>query len=136
MALAGPASNLCIMLLAAGLLRLGVAFDVFDVPHRVSFGQIAVADPESLWTGAAFLLGALFSMNLLLAVFNMLPFPPLDGSGALSLLLGEKTREAYLDFIGDNPTIGWIGIFIAWQTFGGLFRPVFRLAADLLYFNA
>ena len=75
-------------------------------------------------------------MNLLLAVFNLIPFPPLDGGGALPLLLGEKTSEAYLDFVSENPMIGWIGIFIAWQSFSGLFRPVFRLATDLLYLYA
>lgn len=136
MALAGPAANLLIVVVAAGLLRLGLAAEVFEVPYRSHFGHIAVADPESLWAGAAYVLGVLFSMNLLLAVFNLIPFPPLDGGGALPLLLADKTSEAYLDFIRDNPTISWIGIFIAWQSFGGLFRPVFRLATDLLYLYA
>ena len=133
MALAGPAANLLIVVIAASLLRIGLVLDVFEVANRVHFGQLAVGEPNTLWAGAAYLLGVLFSMNLLLTVFNLLPLPPLDGSGALPLLLAEKTRDAYLDFIGDNPMIAWIGIFIAWQTFSGLFRPVFRVATDLLF---
>ena len=136
MALAGPAANLLIVVVAASLLRLGLALDVFAIHYHVSFGHLAVADPDTLWAGVAYVLNVLFSMNLLLAVFNLLPLPPLDGSGALPLLLSEKASEAYLDFIGNNPTVGWIGIFIAWQIFGGLFRPVFRLATDLLFLLA
>lgn len=133
MALAGPVANMLVVLIAAGLLRLGLALDVFHVPNAVRFGQLALADANSMWAGVAFLLGALFSMNLLLAVFNMLPLPPLDGSGALPLLLSDKTTEAYVDFIACNPTIAWVGLFIAWQMFGGLFAPVFRIATGLLY---
>ena len=82
-ALAGPAANLLIVVVAASLLRLGLALDVFVVHHHVSFGRLAVADPGTLWAGVAYVL---FSMNLLLAVFNLLPLPPLDGSGALPAL--------------------------------------------------
>ena len=58
------------------------------------------------------------------------------GAARFPLLLRDNTSEAYLDFIENNPTISWVGIFIAWQIFGGLFRPVFRLATDLLFFLA
>jgi Zn-dependent protease len=131
MALAGPASNLLLVLIAAGLLRLGFAVDVFQIPDTVRFGHLALAD--SMWAGVAFLLGVMFSMNLLLAVFNLLPLPPLDGSGAIPLLLSDKTTESYLHFVWSNPMLGWMGLFMAWQIFGGLFRPVFRMAIGVLY---
>lgn len=35
-------------------------------------------------------------INLLLAIFNLLPIPPLDGSKVFSLLLPEKEARAYL----------------------------------------
>lgn len=64
-ALAGPVSNLFV----AG---------VFAVPLRfVLSGQIQIADNLYL------LLGALVSFNILLAAFNLLPIPPLDGFGVL-----------------------------------------------------
>jgi Zn-dependent protease len=34
-------------------------------------------------------------VNAALAVFNMLPIPPLDGSRLLPLVLGQKGREIY-----------------------------------------
>lgn len=133
MALAGPAANMALVLIAAVLLRLGFAAGVFHIPNAAYFGQLALADADSMWAGVAFLLGVLFSMNLLLAVFNMLPLPPLDGSGAIPLLLTEKTTDSYLDFVWGNPMLAWVGLFMAWQIFGGLFRPVFRVAVGLLY---
>lgn len=132
MALAGPAANLLVVLIAAALLRIGLA-TVFHAPNVVRFGQLALAEESSIWAGTAFLLSVLFSMNLLLVVFNLLPLPPLDGSGALPLLLDDKTTETYLDLISSNPTIGWMGLFIAWQIFGELFYPVFQAATHLLY---
>lgn len=38
-------------------------------------------------------LSVFFSLNLLLAVFNLLPLPPLDGSGALPLFMSPEAAE-------------------------------------------
>lgn len=43
--------------------------------------------------------------NLLLAIFNLLPIPPLDGSKVFALVLPEKDAAAYL-------SLGSIGMFI------------------------
>src|ERR1700686_5412792 len=69
MALAGPAANFALRLLAVAALRGGMMLQLF---HR---------DPV---TGAPSLLGmtlrVVFLLNLLLGTFNLLPVPPLDGS--------------------------------------------------------
>src|SRR2546422_481434 len=69
MALAGPATNYSLMLIAAIGLRLGW-----------SMGWLH----EDRLTGrpdfASNVLSAFFSLNLLLGTFNLLPVPPLDGS--------------------------------------------------------
>jgi Zn-dependent protease len=133
MALAGPGANLLVVLVTGLLLSLGFHMGVFFAPDSISFGEIAGSDSGGLWTGAAFLLGGLFCQNLLLFVFNMLPVPPLDGSGAMPLLLSERTSAAYREFITSNPAFAWIGLFFAWKIFGTLYHPIFLLSVSVLY---
>lgn len=133
MALAGPAANLAVVLLTGLMLSVGFQLGLFFAPDYISFGIIAASDSGGLWSGTAFLLGGLFCQNLLLFVFNMLPVPPLDGSGAMPLLLSERTSTAYREFITSNPSLSWIGLFFAWKMFGALYHPIFLMSVSLLY---
>lgn len=133
MALAGPAANLMVVLLAGLLLSIGYQQGTFFAPDTIRFGEIAGSEQNGLWSGAAFLLGALFCQNLLLFVFNMLPLPPLDGSGALPLVLSQRVSSTYREFITTNPTMTWMGLFFAWQVFGTLYHPIFLMAVSMLY---
>jgi Zn-dependent protease len=79
-AAAGPVSNLILATLASIVLRL--------LPHAAaSLGAFDVASP------IGFLFWQAFQLNLLLAVFNMVPIPPLDGGNVLANLL--PTHLAY-----------------------------------------
>ncbi len=78
-ALAGPASNFLIAIVLVFVLKLLV--HAFGLP------------PDSLactvvWMGA--------QVNCLLAAFNMLPVPPLDGSRVMAYLLRGPAREAFV----------------------------------------
>jgi Zn-dependent protease len=44
------------------------------------------------------IVGVFIILNLFLAVFNMLPIPPLDGSRLLPLVLSERGRQRYHQF--------------------------------------
>ena len=72
-ALAGPVSNVLMALCWALLARLGVALYAYEF----------VAMPL-IYTGIAGI-----SINLVLALINLLPIPPLDGSRVLSGLLPD-----------------------------------------------
>ena len=133
MALAGPAANLILVLIAGALILRGVAADLFAAPQSIRFGEIVETGAGGLWPAAAHLAGVLFSLNLLLFSFNLLPFPPLDGSGALPLFLSPQATRRYQDFIQGNPAISLVGILIAWQVFPFVFRPFFSFAVSLLY---
>ena len=72
-ALAGPVSNLLMAVGWALLARIGVVF------HELMFVSMPL-----IYTGVAGI-----SINLILALVNLLPIPPLDGSRVLSGLLPD-----------------------------------------------
>lgn len=131
MALAGPAANL-ILLVAAGLaIRAGIWAGIFEAPTFATFSRVVGAE-AGVAVGAATLLSILFSLNLVLLVFNLLPLPPLDGSAALPLLLPERAARAYLA-LARQPMLSFAGLLVAWRLFQPLFDPVHTLALNLLY---
>lgn len=135
MALAGPGANLLLVLVAAGLINLGLLGGVFFAPDHINFADVtaATAGSGSLWSTVGYLIGAVFSLNLLLLIFNLLPVPPLDGSAALVLVMPDHMVGRYQRFIWSHPQVALIGIFLAWQVFDKLFDPIFTIAISLLY---
>jgi Zn-dependent protease len=79
--LAGPATNIVLALLAAAAFRMTV--DVTTVREL------------SRWQEALLLLGYL---NVILAAFNLIPIPPLDGSAVIERLLPARLWPGYLRF--------------------------------------
>ena len=79
-AAAGPASNLVLAVLASILLRV-------VAPLGAGAEGVAVSVPPVLRT-------AIF-VNVLLAVFNMVPVPPLDGGNVLAGLLTGAMADAF-----------------------------------------
>lgn len=137
MALAGPASNLLLVLLATIALRTGMALGVFAVPVSVGFDHLVGTVGGGPWPGVAFVLSVLFSMNLLLASLNLIPLPPLDGSAAIPLLLTDGLAERYQRFLlGNGQMFAMLGMLAAWRLFDVVFHPIFVTAINLLHWGA
>jgi len=133
MALAGPLANLTLAILAGGFIVAGIAAGLLEAPGSASMTHVvAAAADEGVWAGVALFLSVLFSLNLMLALLNLLPLPPLDGSDAVTLLMTEDTAARFRSFV-KTPGFGWIGLLIAWNLFGPLFGPLFTLALNILY---
>lgn len=81
-AAAGPASNLLLAVMAALVIRI------------IPSDALAAAGP-AVAAPVFELLGRMLGMNVLLAIFNMLPIPPLDGSGVLAGLLPARVSGAF-----------------------------------------
>jgi Zn-dependent protease len=132
MALAGPASNLILVMLSALFIRIGVSMGCFVAPHSILMTHVTVSSQGGIWAGVALFISMLFSLNLILAVLNVIPFPPLDGSGAIVLFMSDETARRYRQFVS-YPAFGWIGLLLAWKVFNPLFSPIFLIAINLLY---
>ena len=132
MALAGPAANLLLILVAALLIRVGMLLGIFVQPEQVTWTQTTSAASTGFATGAAIAVSILFSLNLILLVFNLLPVPPLDGSEVLSLFLSESTAQRYRDLMA-QPTAQMVGLIVAWNIMDFVLSPVYAAALNLLY---
>jgi Zn-dependent protease len=132
MALAGPLSNLAILLVSGLIIRLGVSTGLFLAPARLSFTHVTTTGDTGALEVFAVLLSILFSLNLILLLFNLLPIPPLDGSGAVTLLLDEDTAARYRRFTR-HPAVALGGLILAWNFFGRFFGPLLLAAVNLLY---
>jgi len=132
MSLAGPAANLILVIAAGAAIRFGMMVDVFYAPSTIHFTQIVGADPDAVWGSVAKLLSVAFTLNLLLLVFNLIPLPPLDGSGALALLVKKDTARRLQAFMR-RPQFSMLGILAAWFLIGPIFGPVHLMAVNLLY---
>lgn len=112
-AFAGPAINL--------ILAAVMAFVFMMAPWRAAGAEwnwLLVPVRQMLWVGVA--------VNVLLAVFNLLPVPPLDGSRILSGLLPLRQALAYSRL----EPYGFLIIFLLFFT--GIMRPVYGVAVHAI----
>ena len=130
MALAGPAANGVLVLVAAAAIRIGLGLGVFEpAPAGAPFAAASGALPTLL---LADLLWIAFLLNLLLLCFNLIPLPPLDGAGALALVLPDALAARVRAFFA-QPGFAFAGLLVAWFAIGSIFPPVLRAAVALLY---
>ena len=134
MALAGPAANFTLMLLAGIAIRVGVATGHFRAPAVVeSYASLVASTSSAYPTFLTTALSILFVLNLLLGTFNLLPLPPMDGSTVVMLAMPEGAAHRYLDWIRQSGSYAMIGLLIAWQLFDRIFEPIFSFALHALY---
>jgi Zn-dependent protease len=132
MSLAGPLANLAVVVVAGAAIHLGIALDLFYAPDSLGLSHIVASYRDGTLAGVATLLSIMFSLNILLFTFNLMPLPPLDGSGILPLLLSRERAIAYMDIIHGSH-LSFIGLFIAWKAFDFVFDPVHLFFINLLY---
>ncbi len=112
--LAGPAANIAVVLSGLGLMHL--------TRHTYAFGLSGAG-----WLGLAhLLLMMIIFINAILAVFNLLPIPPLDGSKIWPVLLGRRITTP-------GSKTGWIAIIVLILLMrGGMLNGLFDTALGSL----
>lgn len=105
-ALAGPASNLLIALVFGTLMRFGAVNEIFAY---------------------------IVLINIVLAIFNLIPLPPLDGSKILFFFLPQqygRTRQILESYA---PIFVLIVVFFLWQLVQPVIPWVFRVFTGLSF---
>ena len=133
MSLAGPGANFTLVVLAAILIHIGIWTGFFRSPESVGFMHVVEPAAAGVASGAATFVSLLFSLNLLLGTFNLIPVPPLDGFGVLGLLVSEDLARRIQHLGRALGSFSIIGLLLVWQVFGGIFQPVFSFALRALY---
>lgn len=120
MALAGPAANFTLMLLAVLGLRTGRSMGWLHLNPETGRPDLPMLT-----------LLIFFSLNLLLGTFNLLPVPPLDGSTGIMLFLSEDRARKYLDWLRGN-SFAMVGLLVGLLVFRYFYGPVQNFATNLL----
>jgi Zn-dependent protease len=131
MALAGPAANFVLVILAALAIHIGILAGVFRMPESVGFTHVVESATSGNAGFAATFLSILFVLNLLLGTFNLLPVPPLDGNTAVTLFMSNGLAVKFLNWTRQG--LGMIGLLLAWYLYDKIFDLIFRVALAVLY---
>jgi Zn-dependent protease len=106
-AIAGPVSNLVLAVISIVLMALVLRYD----------SAVGAAGP-----GLEKLLFLMIFMNIILAMFNMFPIPPLDGSRVADALMPAALRPAWENFCQAGPIVLAAVIILPMVTGASLFR--------------
>lgn len=88
-ALAGPAMNVLLAIFFAMAIRM---------VEYAAMGTLQGSTAYSIFEPLAYICAAGVQVNLALAVFNLIPVPPLDGSNVLAAFLPPRLALRYMDF--------------------------------------
>jgi Zn-dependent protease len=116
-AIAGPISNLVLVAICTVLLAMVYRFD----------SAVGAAGP-----GAIKLLKMMICLNLILAIFNMLPIPPLDGSRVADALMPAAMRPGWTAFCNAGPFVLAAVIILPQLTGVSLFEWPVSVAEHLI----
>jgi Zn-dependent protease len=108
--LSGPLTNIILAVIATIILKSLAAFTQ-SVPLEV-----------------VNILSMIISYNVFLAIFNLLPIPPLDGSKVVALLLPERAANEYLAL----GRFGMIFVFFLIVFYGSFLSTLYSFALKLL----
>lgn len=95
------------------------------------FVMYFIARPVTDMQGTAFdIAHVFFLLNLLLAIFNLIPLPPFDGAGIVGGLI-PKSQRVYNSY-QRIPLYFILSMFVGWTLLDYLFSPAYYAITDLL----
>ncbi len=131
MAAAGPVGNLALAFVAFALLKLGLTMGWFAPPESINFQQLVTAPPGAP-SVLATILSILLVLNVLLAAFNLVPLPPLDGASVIGLFVSPDAARRMRE-LSSSPMFQLVGLLLAWRIFPLIVGPLFSLLIKLVH---
>lgn len=121
--LAGPLSNVFLALVGL-LLRYGIMQILFFMSDEVLISVVS----SNLYAMWEIFIVSFITANVSLAVFNLIPIPPLDGSRIVSVLLPDRIAAAIERY---EQIIMLVVLFLLWQ--GRLDGVIHFFSSKLLF---
>ena len=122
--LAGPAVNIVLIGISLAVLRAAPPQDL--LPHATGFFTLPTLVEH--WPTVYLLAYAVGYINVILAVFNLLPVPPLDGSAVIERFLPRNMWAGWMKFRQWGMGI-LIVVALATPIFPAILRPFLNLWA-------
>lgn len=111
-AVAGPLSNISLAIIFGLLIR----FSINDGMMNQAFLNLT---------------GFVVTINIVLAIFNLIPIPPLDGSKILSAFLPYKWQSFMVSLEKYGLVLVFVFIFLFWQMMSPIVAFLFHLITGL-----
>jgi Zn-dependent protease len=115
--LSGPFSNILAALL-------------FALPYRITIltgGEFSMLNYSPL----GIILNVIVEINIILAIFNLLPIPPLDGAELISILLPERVVQSFYQF---GPFLLFLILALEFLNIFSFFSVVFSPIINVLLY--
>lgn len=111
---AGPMANISLAVIFGLILRYGLS-------------------TEALWATPAFvsITAIIVFINILLAIFNLMPIPPLDGSKLLFAIFPDSAYKLRATLEAYGLILVLLFIFLAWQLILPLIIAIFKLITGI-----
>ncbi len=135
MSLAGPAANFLLAGVSFGVLKAMMSAGMVSLPARFAYTQVLEAPAGNYGStlgAVTFVLSLMLILNLLLGLFNLIPFPPLDGA-SIAEGFGPEPVKRLFALMREQPMFGLIGLLIAWKLFPFVWGPAVKIVVGLLW---
>jgi Zn-dependent protease len=123
-AMAGPLANIALCLLAVLVMFIGAKNGVFLPTASLQFHEFVRGTEDTSWVLIAQVVSVVFSLNLLLAILNLMPLPPLDGSNIPLFFLKGTASERYQNAMR-QPWMVLITMVLVFRLFPMLFEQAY-----------
>lgn len=135
MSVAGPMGNFILALVAFIAMKTLVGAGILEFSSSFRFDALVEAPGDGYrtpWGALAMALSILLNLNILLGLFNLMPVPPLDGSGVLEGLFPRQLGE-FFQRVRTSGAFQILGLIIAWRIFPIVAGPVIAAVRNALW---